>query len=451
MSVERRGCVKPSEDASQLSHRGRRKSCAQTKPFAISKWEVQAAYEKVKTNRGGSGIDGVTIEEFEKDLKRNLYKIWNRLSSGTYFPPPVKAVKIPKKSGGERVLGIPTVGDRIAQMVIKERLEQLVEPCFLEDSYGYRPAKSAIQAIGCTRQRCWKYDWVLEFDIKGLFDNIPHDLLMKAVEKHIAYGEKCQGQNLSWLSLYIRRWLVAPLQHGDGQIVGREKGTPQGGVVSPLLANLFLHYVFDKWMEKRFPDVPWCRYADDGLIHTRIKGKAEWLLEKLKQRFNECGLELHPEKTKIVYCKDEKRKGEHTHTSFDFLGYTFRARRCMRKSDNTFFVSFSPAVSKSEIKAMKRTIRELKVRQKSHYSIEELSRWLNPIIEGWISYYGQFRRSALDPVFRHLNKALVRWARRKFKTLKRHKRRTVAVFDKLSKRCPRLFAHWRFGSAKSFA
>jgi RNA-directed DNA polymerase len=423
----------------------------QAKPFAISKWDVHAAFEKVKANRGGPGIDGVTLEGFEKDLKNNLYKIWNRLSSGTYFPPPIKAVNIPKKSGGVRTLGIPTVGDRVAQMVIKERLEQMIEPCFLEDSYGYRPAKSAIQAIGVTRKRCWKYDWVLEFDIKGLFDNIRHDLLMKAVEKHIAIGERTQGQNFSWITFYIKRWLVAPLQQDDGNIIERRQGTPQGGVVSPLLANLFLHYVFDKWMQKQFPDNPWCRYADDGLVHANTKNRAELLHREIKQRFEDCGLELHPEKTKLVYCKDGKRKGIHPCTSFDFLGYTFRQRRCQNRSDNSFFNSFTPAVSLSSMKAMRRKIKELKVRQKSHYSLEELARWLNPIVQGWISYYGQYRRSALDPVFRHLNKTLVRWARRKFKTLKRHKARTIALFDKLSVRCPGLFAHWRFGSAKAFA
>jgi len=451
MSVERRGCVKQPEQASQLSYSDRRKMHAQAKPFAISKWDVHAAFEKVKANRGGAGIDGVTLEDFEKDLKNNLYKIWNRLSSGTYFPPPVKAVNIPKKTGGVRTLGIPTVGDRVAQMVVKEQLEQMIEPYFLEDSYGYRPAKSAIQAIGVTRKRCWKYDWVLEFDIKGLFDNIRHDLLMKAVEKHVAIGERAQGQGFSWITFYIKRWLVAPLKQDDGNIIERRQGTPQGGVVSPLLANLFLHYVFDKWMQKQFPDNPWCRYADDGLVHANTKGRAEALHREIKQRFEDCGLELHPEKTKLVYCKDGKRKEIHPCISFDFLGYTFRQRRCKSRSDNSLFSSFTPAVSLPAMKAMRRTIKELKVRQKSHYSLEELARWLNPIVQGWIGYYGQYRRSALDPVFRHINKALVRWARRKFKTLKRHKHRTIELFDQLSVRCPRLFAHWRFGSARAFA
>ena len=447
MKVERRGCVGQSEAVSQLSC-DRRKVQVQTKPFAITKWEVQAAWEKVKANKGGAGIDGVTLEGFEENLKDNLYKIWNRLSSGSYFPPPVKAVSIPKKSGGERILGIPTISDRVAQMVIKERLEPMVEPHFLDDSYGYRPGKSAIDAIGITRQRCRYYDWVLEFDIKGLFDNIRHDLLMTAVEKHV---NSDKFSEFSWLILYIKRWLVAPLQQEDGELLQRDNGTPQGGVASPLLANLFLHYVFDKWMQKYFASLKWCRYADDGLVHCRSLKQAQYLLNQLRGRFRSCGLELHPEKTKIVYCKDEKRTEEHEHTSFDFLGYTFRRRRCRNMADNTFFVSFSPAVSLTALKAMRQTIRKLKVRQKSQYSLEEIARWLNPIIRGWITYYGQFRRSALDPLFRHINKTLVRWARRKFKTLKRHKSRAIDFFDRLSKRHSQLFVHWQFGSARAFA
>ena len=450
MGVERRGCVKQPESVSQLPD-GRRMSCTQAKQFAISKWEVQAAYEKVKANQGGAGIDNMSFEEFDQNRKRHLYKIWNRLSSGSYFPPPIKAVAIPKRSGEERILGIPTISDRIAQMVVKERLERLVEPTFLEDSYGYRPNKSAHQAIEVTRKRCWSYDWVLEFDIKGLFDNIRHDLLMKAVEKHVNHGERLTGENLSWMVLYIKRWLVAPVQRIDGTLESRDRGTPQGGVVSPVLSNLFLHYVFDKWMQRTFPDNPWCRYADDGLVHATIKGRAEEILNSIGERFQECGLELHPEKTKIVYCKDGRRLGNHEHTNFDFLGYTFRRRRSRRASDNMLFVGFSPAVSMSAMKDMRRTIRQLKVRHKTQYSLEQLAKWLNPILQGWISYYGKFRRSALDSVFRHFNKTLVRWARRKFKALKRHKGRTIALFDKLAVRCPWLFAHWKFGSARSFA
>lgn len=450
MSVERRDCIKQDERMTQLSQ-DRRKSSGQSKPFAISKWDVMTAFEKVKANQGGAGIDGVTIEDFEKDLKKNLYKIWNRMSSGSYFPPPVAAVSIPKKAGGERILGIPTVSDRVAQMVVRDKLEIMVEPHFLEDSYGYRLGRSAHDAIGITRERCWKYDWVLEFDIKGLFDNIRHDLLMKAVRKHVQHAEQKQGCNYEWVILYIERWLVAPLQKADGTRTEREIGTPQGGVVSPVLANLFLHYVFDKWMEKHYPDNPWCRYADDGLVHARNRNKAEILKRELEARFIACGLEMHPTKTKIVYCKDKSRKGSAPNTQFDFLGYTFRARSNKCKRTGEIYERFLPAVSTTAQKAMRRKVKELKVRQKTQYSLEQLSKWLNPMLRGWINYYGKFRRSELDSVFRHFNKTLVRWARRKYKQLKRHKGKAVAFFDKLSVREPKMFAHWQFGSARSFA
>jgi RNA-directed DNA polymerase len=261
-------------------------------------------------------VDGQTIEQFEADLGGNLYKIWNRMSSGSYFPPPVRAVTIPKKSGGERILGVPTIGDRIAQMVVKQLIEPDLDPIFLPDSYGYRPRKSALDAVGVTRERCWKYDWVLEFDIKGLFDNLPHELLLKAVQKHV----KCK-----WALLYIERWLTAPMEK-EGLLIERTRGTPQGGVISPILSNLFLHYAFDLWMTRTRPGLPWCRYADDGLVHCRSEQEAEALKAELQARLAECGLEMHPTKTKIVYCKDGKRKGRYPNVTFDFLGYQGRER-----------------------------------------------------------------------------------------------------------------------------
>ena len=285
---------------------------ATNKPFNIDKRLVYEAYKAVKSNRGAAGVDEQTIEQFETDLSGNLYKIWNRMSSGTYFPPPVRAVAIPKKSGGERILGVPTVADRMAQMVVKMVIEPILDPIFLADSYGYRPNKSALGAVGATRERCWKYDWVLEFDIKGLFDNIDHELLLRAVRKHIA----CK-----WALLYIERWLKAPMVLEDGTKVERNRGTPQGGVVSPILANVFMHYTFDLWMVRTHPDLPWCRYADDGLVHCRNEQEAEALKLELQARLAECHLEMHPTKTKVVYCKDGKRKGQYPNVKFDFLGY----------------------------------------------------------------------------------------------------------------------------------
>lgn len=413
-----------------------------TKPFTIPKTQVMQAYELVKANAGAAGIDRQSLTDFAKDLKGNLYKLWNRLSSGSYFPPPVKGVAIPKKSGGERLLGIPTVSDRIAQMVVKLEFEPQVEACFLPDSYGYRPNKSALDAIGVTRQRCWRYDWVLEFDIKGLFDHIPHDLLLKAVDKHT---------DNPWVKLYLRRWLTAPMQLPNGEWVERTKGTPQGGVISPVLANLFLHYVFDKWLGNHYPNVPWCRYADDGLVHCHSEAQAQQMLKVLTQRFEACGLELHPAKTKIVYCKDGSRRGQYDQTSFDFLGYTFRRRLCKNRQRNSLFLNFTPAVSKVSLKAMRLQIRKLRVRMRTELSIEEIAHWLNPKIAGWIAYYGRYTRSALYAMCRHVNKALVRWARRKYKSLRRHKTRAALFLEGIAEREPTLFAHWRLGMVGAFA
>ncbi len=405
------------------------------KPFNISKHAVLEAWKLVRANKGAEGVDVQTIADFEENLKDNLYKIWNRMSSGSYFPPPVKTVAIPKKTGGERVLGIPTVSDRVAQMVAKIYFEPLVEPYFHEDSYGYRPMKSAIQAIAVTRKRCWRYDWLLEFDIKGLFDNIAHELLMKAVRHHT----KCE-----WTLLYIERWLKAPFQKEDGTLTERTKGTPQGGVISPVLANLFLHYVFDKWMERNQSQNPFCRYADDGIAHCRTKREAEELLKTLDMRFKECGLELHPEKTKIVYCKDDDRRGDYPCTSFDFLSYTFRPRRAKNRWGK-YFVSFLPAVSNKAGKAMRQKARRWKMHLRSDKSLEDLSKMFSPVIRGWINYYGKFYKSALYPTLHHLNKILVRWAMRKFKKLKGHRRRAEYWLGKIAQRQPRLFPHWQMG------
>ncbi|MDQ0899530.1 group II intron reverse transcriptase/maturase [Paenibacillus sp. V4I7] len=406
-----------------------------TKSYEISKHIVWEAYERVKANKGAAGVDEESIQKFEETLKDNLFKIWNRMSSGSYFPPPVKAVEIPKKNGGVRILGIPTVSDRIAQMTVKLVFEPMVEPIFHSDSYGYRPGKSAIDAVRVTRTRCWRYDWVLEFDIKGLFDNIDHGLLMKAVKKHT---------DCAWIILYIERWLRAPFQMKNGDIVERTSGTPQGGVISPVLANLFMHYTFDKWMGLEHFNNPWARYADDAVIHCRTKEEAERLLEQLKGRFTQCKLELHPDKTRIVYCKDDDRKGEHSEIKFDFLGYTFRPRR----SKNRFgkhFINFTPAVSNKACKAMRQTIRGWRMHLKPDVAIDDLSRMFDASIRGWINYYGHFYKSQLYPVLRHMNEALIHWARRKYKKLERHKTRAINWMGRLAKNLPKLFAHWQMG------
>jgi len=405
------------------------------KPFEISKNIVWEAWKQVKANHGAAGVDEESIADFEGDLKNNLYRIWNRMSSGSYFPPAVRTVGIPKKSGGERLLGIPTVADRVAQMVAKMYFEPFVEPHFHKDSYGYRPGKSAIQAIEVTRKRCWEHDWVLEFDIKGLFDNIDHDLLMRAVRKHT---------DCKWLVLYIARWLKAPFQKEDGTVVERTKGTPQGGVISPVLSNLFLHYVFDKWMERNYPQTPFCRYADDAVAHCGSEAEAQRLRGVLEARFGECHLELHPEKTKIIYCKDDDRRGNYPNTGFDFLGFTFRPRRSKNRWGK-HFINFTPGVSNKAAKAMRQKARRWKMHLRSDKSLEDLSRMFGPAIRGWINYYGRFYKSALYPTLRHLNRTLVRWVMRKFKRFRRHHRRAEYWLGRIARRQPWLFPHWQMG------
>ena len=414
---------------------------SQAKPFCISKWEVWKAYKRVKANKGAAGVDEQTIEDFEKRLKKNLYKIWNRMSSGSYFPPPVRTVKIPKANGGERKLGIPTVSDRIAQQVVKSRLEPEVDRLFHADSYGYRPGKSAWDAVGRARERCWRYDWVLDLDIKGFFDNIDQNLLMRAVKKH------AKDQ---WNILYIERWLKAPMQEEDGRLVPRERGTPQGGVASPLLANRFLHYAFDRWLATNYPQVVFERFADDVIVHCRAEGEALAMRKTIAERLQNCGLELHPEKTKIVYCKDDDRRRTYRHEKFDFLGYTFRARSSMTRKGK-HFVNFSPAISAKAAQAIRTEVRSWKLQQRSDKAIEDLSRMFNPIVRGWLMYYGRYYRSALYSPIRQLDRDLTLWAAQKYKKLRRRLRRASHWLARLRKRTPGLFAHWqmsvRHGSA----
>jgi len=406
------------------------------KPFDISKLVVWDAFEMVKANRGAAGVDGEPIAEFEKDLKGNLYKLWNRMSSGTYFPPPVRGVEIPKRDGkGVRTLGVPTVADRVAQTVARLYLEPGVEPLFHPDSYGYRPGRSGLDAVAICRQRCWKFDWVAEFDIRSFFDSVDHDLMMRAVSRHT---------DLRWVLLYVERWLKAPFQQVDGTLVERERGTPQGSAISPLLANIFLHYAFDRWMTREFPDVAFERFADDGVVHCVSEAQARKVLSAIATRFAEVGLGLHPDKTRIVYCKDDDRRGSYEHERFSFLGYTFRPRL----SKNRFgkhFVNFTPAVSDDAKKRIGREIRSWRVNCRSDKSLSDLARMFNPIVQGWINYYGRFYKSMLYLVLRRVNEYLVRWAMRKYKRLRRHYTRAVEWLASVARREPRLFAHWKVG------
>lgn len=402
------------------------------KPFAITKRQVWLAYKRVKANQGGAGVDGESLETFEANLSNNLYKLWNRLSSGSYLPPAVRRVEIPKGDGRKRPLGIPTVGDRIAQMVVKEVLEPLLEPYFHQDSYGYRPGKSAHDALSQTRQRCWRYNWVLDLDIQGFFDNLDHELLMRAVRKHTT---------TTWVLLYIERWLKAPVQYPDGSQQASQKGTPQGGVISPLLANLFLHYAFDQWIQRQCPNIPFERYADDVVCHCQSERQAHWLKGILEQRIAAVGLRLHPKKTRIVYCKDESRTGSYPNESFDFLGYTF-CPRSSKTRRGRYFINFSPAISNKAAKAIRDEAKRRCWHVRSDLSLEELARMVNPTIRGWLNYYGRFYKSALYPTIRCLERRLERWVMRKFKRLKRSRRRAAQWLERVASRQPNLFAHW---------
>jgi RNA-directed DNA polymerase len=404
------------------------------KSFEISKWVVWEAYRKVKSNRGAAGVDEESIAEFEADLKGNLFKLWNRMSSGTYFPPPVLAVEIPKADGkGVRVLGVPTVADRIAQTVVRLYLEPEVEPMFHPDSYGYRPGRSALDAVQACRRRCWSKDWVIDLDIRAFFDSLDHELVLKAVSAHTQQR---------WILLYLRRWLTAPLQRPDGTLLQRDRGTPQGSAISPLLANLFLHYAFDNWLAKNFPAVSFERYADDAVVHCASKAEAETVLAALENRMAQVGLELHPDKTRIVYCKDGTRRGSHEHERFTFLGYTFRPRLAKSRHGN-FFLSFLPAVSDDARKKIGREIRRWRINRRSDKTIDDLARFINPIVQGWINYYGRFYKSGLYPLLRRINEYLLRWATRKYKRLRGHLLRASRWLRSVARREPALFAHWR--------
>ncbi len=407
---------------------------SQTKPFDIPKSHVWEAYRRVAANKGAPGVDEQTLGEFESDLKNNLYRIWNRMSSGSYFPPPVKAVEIPKShGGGTRMLGVPTVADRVAQTVAAMHLEKRAEPMFHADSYGYRPKKSALDAVAACRQRCWKYDWAIDLDVQKFFDSVPWDLMVKAVEA---------VTDVSWVLLYVKRWLAAPLQLPDGTLQERDKGTPQGSAVSPVLANLFMHYAFDSWMARNFPDCPFERYADDVVVHCTNKRQAEAVLAGIAERMQEVGLRLHPEKTRLVYCKDGKRRGSQEHTSFTFLGYAFRARKA-RNKDGRYFNSFLPAMSPEALKAKGADLRSMRVHRHTTWTLDDLAGWLNPIVRGWMTYYGRFYRSEMYPLLRRVSTYLMRWAGKKYKRLRSHKR-FKRWWDGLIARQPVLFAQWRW-------
>lgn len=398
----------------------------QAKPFDIPKQLVWDAFKQVKKSKGSAGIDEQSISDYEVNLKANLYKLWNRLSSGSYFPSQVKVVEIPKKGMGTRKLSIPTVTDRIAQTIVKLRLEPSIDAIFHPDSYGYRPNKSGLDAVATCRERCWKYPWVINLDIKAFFDNVNHELLLKALNRYITEP---------WEMLYIKRWLSFNAQL---------KGLPQGGVISPLLANLFLHYAFDKWIHKNNPHNPFERYADDIIIHCKTRLEAVELKHEVNIRLRECGLESHPEKTQIVFCKNSNLQGTYERQSFDFLGYCFRPRVTQSKA-GILFVGFTPAISPSSAKAIRQKIKQWRLGHKTQLSLEEIAHQINPYLRGWINYYGAFNHSLMMNVFQYLETRLFKYVKRKYKKRCRHLRKAKKWLVSIYNHQPNLFVHWQEG------
>lgn len=414
---------------------------SKAKPFSISRRLMMAAYRKVQSNRGSAGVDEVSMSEFDKSYRNYLYKLWNRMSSGSYMPPAVKLIEIPKKGGGLRPLGIPTIADRIAQSVVRGLLEPTLEPLFVKDSYGYRPGKSAKQAVERVRQLCWQQSWVIDLDIKGFFDNIPHDLLMKAVKRH------CETK---WLLLYIERWLTAPLQLQDGTQVARTKGVPQGSVIGPLLANLYLHYTMDKWLSIEYPKCSLVRYADDAIIMCRSQNEGQTVMKALEKRLTDCGLEMHALKTKLVYCKDSNRRfyKDYPVISFDFLGFTFRPRQAQNGRKDGSFTNFLPAVSTKAMKAMNEKMKKWGALTKTTNTLQEIAQEINPVVRGWINYYGTFYKTKMKEFMHLLNVKLEAWARRKYKRLRTGGMKTVRWLHQISMRRPKMFAHWELLNSK---
>jgi len=441
MGLERRGRAgqvevrsTPGANMPSGEEPGRRPG-SKVKSFAISKHLIVDAWEKVRANTGAPGVDAVTIAEFDADVKNNLYKVWNRMSAGSYMPGPVRAVEIPKGDGGVRLLGVPNVADRVAQTAVAVLLEERVDPIFHPDSYGYRPGRSALDAVGTARERCWRYDWVVDMDIRAFFDSVPHDLLLKAVALHA---------DERWVLLYIERWLKAPIQMPDGTVVPRETGTPQGSPISPVLANLFMHYAFDRWIARTFPGCPFERYADDSVVHCKTEEQARLLVDAVGERLGSVGLELHPGKTKIVYCKDGQRRGEAEHTSFDFLGYRFRAR--LTQGPRGLFVGFNPAMSDKARKRIGKQIRDWHLNRRVGHDLSRIAEDINPQMRGWINYYGRFYRSELYSIVKRVNEHLVRWAQQKYKRLRGSPERAWAWLRAVQQRDPALFAHWQISN-----
>ncbi len=408
-----------------------------TKSLPITVEQVWAAYLEVRRHGKSAGVDKLTLEDYAADKSNQLYKVWNRMSSGSYFPPPVRRVEIPKSDGKKRKLGIPTINDRVAQTVVKSYLERLLDPHFHKNSFGYRPNKNAHDAVRQAAEQCRQKAWVLDLDIEGFFDNLDHDKLMQAVQKHIT--EK-------WVLLYIERWLKAPIEHEDGKLEYPTKGSPQGGVISPLLSNLYLHYTFDQWMHIHHSEIVFERYADDIVVHCTTKQEAEQLLEAIRERMLQCGLRLHPEKTKIVYCKNSNRKDKHEEVSFDFLGFRFKPKKARNRTTGEIFTDFGPAsISAKSLRKILDTIRSKNIHRRVGDELVELSNDLAPHLRGWMNYFGKINKWFLYPVTVAVNGRLVLWARNRYKSLHGSSWQGRQWLRIIYRDYPHLFDHWKYG------
>jgi group II intron reverse transcriptase/maturase len=402
------------------------------KTVPIEYYDVAKAYQKVRKGGKAVGIDQQSWADFDKEPERNLYVIWNRLASGSYHPQPVREVEIPKKDGSKRKLGIPTLRDRIAQQVVKDYMEKRIDKLFHENSYGYRPLKSAHQAIEQVRQNTFGFDWVLDMDISKFFDEVDHDLTLKAVS-HVM-EEK-------WVLMYVERWLKMPVQKQDGTVETKQgKGTPQGGVISPLLANLYLHFAMDKWLSNHYPTIRFVRYADDVVIHCSTHQQAEQVKEALINRLAEVKLRVNESKTHIAYCKDYRRKESHEKVKFEFLGFSYQPRARKSKRDGKNFMAFTAEISPTNKKRIIQTIRELGVWRDTRVEIQSIAAQLNAKLRGWINYYGLYSKRSLRIALVKVEERLVKWLKKKHKAGTRKARAKLKVIRREN---PELFYHWK--------
>ena len=399
------------------------------KAFEIPKELIWKSYQEVRANKGSPGYDQQTILDFDLKRDRNLYKIWNRLCSGSYFPPPVLAKEIPKADGGSRVLGIPTVGDRIAQGAVKNFLENIVEPIFHDDSYGYRPNRSAHQALAKTAERCKGKFWVLEVDIKKFFDNVDHSLVLKAL-KHLNVP--------LWVLLYCGRWMTADMITSDGQRTTRDKGTPQGGVVSPILANLFLHYAIDSWMKRIWPQIEFARYADDFIFHCKTMNEAASVRRSLSKRLREVGLEMNEEKSNIVYLGAYERTN--VKFGFTFLGYDFERRTLRDSRSGILYRAVHPGASRKAMRRISDVIKSWRIQRSTTDDLKTFAHRYNATLRGWIDYYGKFwYRNFGYRLWSVFQSHLLKWAKAKFRIGYKEAEKFLANARKEN---PKMFAHW---------